>query len=102
MAESNHEEAVKQALNAEQEERYKSGLRIFGYIVPWWVVIVVLLLLLYVLYDQGHLSSVMGTPRRQVALADSPSPVIAEMRGGVRFDTVGVETPKQMRQLFGY
>lgn len=102
MAESKHEEAVQQAMYAKQEDTHKSGLRIFGYIVPWWVVVVVVLLLLYVLYDQGYLANVVGTSRREVALADSPAPLIAEMRGGVRFDAVGVETPRQMRQLFGY
>lgn len=102
MAETKHEEAVQQAMNAEHVETHKSGLRIFGYIVPWWVVVVVVLLLLYVLYDQGYLVNVVGTPRRQVALADSPSSLVGGMRGGVRFDAVGVETPRQMRQLFGY
>ncbi len=90
--ESRHEETVQ--ARAEQEQSYKSGLKIFGYIVPWWVIIVVVLLILYVLYDQGHLKSIVGAPEQRV--------VSLPQTGGFRYDTVGIETPRQMRQLFGY
>ena len=44
----------------------KSGLRLFGYIVPWWVVAVVVLLLIYILYDQGYLDNVVGKPESKI------------------------------------
>jgi len=82
----------------------KSGLRVYGYVIPWWVVVVVVLLLIYVLYDQGYLENVIGKPSPQavtvIRLPESSILPQANASANVLAEP-GLETPEQVRALFG-
>lgn len=73
----------------------KKGLHIMKYVVPWWVVVVVVLLVLYLAYDQGYLASVIGKPEKKM-ISFSPNVKVGQMTGGA-----GLDTPAQLRELFG-
>ena len=80
-----------------QDEKKKrpEGLKLFGYIIPWWVVLVVVCLALYMAYEKGYLADVVGKPdgtgmfmgTQEVALA---GPVI---------DVQPVNTPTEIAEI---
>ena len=81
---------------------WKSGLKLFGYIVPWWVLAVVLVLVIYILYDQGvfskHLSNSNQMPERVISLPDSP---VATGPGVDVLASQPIDSSPQLRNLLG-
>jgi len=49
------------------KKQEKKGLKLAGYIVPWWVVLVVFLVLLYLAYDNNMLDFVCN-PKKELTL----------------------------------
>jgi hypothetical protein len=72
--------------NKQQHTVVKSGLKLFGYIVPWWVVILVIVILIYILhilYVDGYLFGTSNSTRTNVSvLSDSTPDNIKKLIGG--------------------
>ena len=78
--------------NQEQSVVDKNGVKMLGYVVPYWVIALVVLLVLYVLYDRGYLKSLVGAPATHV---------ISLPETGSGASVLLQETPEQVRALFG-
>lgn len=72
-----------------------TSFTLFGYNVPWWVVIIVGIVVLYYLYENGYLASIVGKPSKQTVIT-------LPQAGGSSLVSRGVETPAEVRKLFGY
>ena len=77
----------------EEHNKYSDGLKVYNYVVPWWVVLVVVLVLAYLWYEHSK-SHQSAQPVMQKTVEFS----------GPAYQTMIPEgTPKQTRLLFrGY
>lgn len=100
MTEVNREERLNRVSVPEENNATQArGLRVAGYVIPWWVVIVVVALLAYLIYLCTSNNQTVGL------VAPSTSPAVVTLQGGrlaPRLQTYGLETPAQVRELFGY
>lgn len=48
-----------------EEMKKRKGLKISGYVIPWWIVILILLVALYYSYEQGYLNAILGESLKQ-------------------------------------
>lgn len=83
-----------------EQASFKQGLKIFGYVVPWWVIVVVVLLVIYLAYDQGWLDGLTGKSNSQENVVGLPQGMLAQPQTG-GLNSSGLNTPTQMRELFG-
>lgn len=54
-------------------KKEKKGLKLAGYVVPWWIVIVVVLVLAYLAYDNHMLDFVCNPNPKKISLLPQPS-----------------------------
>jgi len=88
--------------NQQENVTKKNGLKICGYVIPWWVVVVVVLVLLYILYEYGYFESIIGKPGQATVVRLPESSVLPQANSNVNIlAEPGLETPEQVRALFG-
>jgi hypothetical protein len=90
--------SVKSEESKQEQNWWKSGVKLLGYVVPWWVVIVVLVLIAYILYDQGVFSKknsneMMSLPNSPIATGPSAD-VLA-------YQSTAAAASPQLRNLLG-
>jgi hypothetical protein len=81
------------------KKQEKKGLKLAGYVIPWWVVIAVVLVLVYLAYD-NHMLDFVCNPKKEIAFAPQakgiPLPSLlppAEMNQAV-------QVPQNLKNLF--
>lgn len=53
----------------DDKKQEKKGLKLAGYVIPWWVVLVAVLILAYVAYDNGMLNVFCNpNPKKEFSL----------------------------------
>ena len=72
----------------------KNGLKIFGYVAPWWVVLLVTVILIYILrilYVDGYFKSISGKSNStgagvSVLTEDTPEEIRKLIGGSIRWN----------------
>lgn len=54
----------------DDKKQEKKGLKLAGYVVPWWAVILAVLILLYLAYDHG-MFDFLCNPKKELAFVPS-------------------------------
>lgn len=81
------------------KKQEKKGLKLAGYVVPWWVVLVAVLVLAYLAYD-NHMFDFVCNPKKQIAFAPQargiPLPSLLP-QGDL---TQAIQVPQNLKNLF--
>lgn len=87
---------VPQDNNKQQE---KKGLKLAGYVIPWWVVIVAVLVLAYLAYD-NHMLDFVCNPKKEISFAPQargvPLPSLLPQSDLAQ----AIQVPQNLKNLF--
>jgi hypothetical protein len=89
-----------QSPDDKNKQHEKNGLKLAGYVIPWWVLAVVVLVLLYLAYD-NHMFDFVCNPNKQIAF-------VPNIRQGVQLPSIlppsqmnqAVQIPQNLKNLF--
>jgi hypothetical protein len=84
---SNQEES--KIVTKVEETKKKNGLKLFGYVFPWWVVVVVCIIALYMLNERGVFNGLKG----ETVIAMKEKDVL-------KINTDVLNTPQEAKRLF--
>ncbi len=81
------------------KKKESKGLKLAGYVVPWWVVIVVVLVLAYLAYD-NHMLDFVCNPRKEITLVPQArgAPLPSLLPQGEM--NQAVQVPQNLKNLF--
>lgn len=74
MSETQNNVVPSQEKDKQQE---KKGLKLAGYVIPWWVVVVAVIVLAYLAYD-NHMLDFVCNPNKKIQLLPQPSAPFAK------------------------
>lgn len=85
------------------KQQEKKGLKLAGYVIPWWVVVVVVIVLVYLAYD-NNMFDFMCNPNKKISLVSQSSAPLAKGTPLPQMMTFGQELPndipKNLKNLF--
>lgn len=77
----------------------KKGLKLAGYVIPWWVVIVVVLVLAYLAYD-NHMLDFVCNPKKEISFVSQARGIPLPSLLPPMEMNQAVQVPQNLKNLF--